>query len=75
MSETERDLEAELNSPEAGHTGVPVDARCINCRRVRAKLAPADAVDDGRSFKHVCHRCQRATWWNILRVLEGGDRR
>lgn len=23
------------------------------------------------SFKHVCHRCGSATWWNPIAVLSG----
>lgn len=65
-----RDLDAELAEPEAGEHGLPVDARCVNCRRVRAKLVPDRDPDDRSSFKHVCHQCQRATWWNVLRVLD-----
>lgn len=69
-----RDLVAELDQPEAGETGVAVDAVCVDCRLTRAKYAPATAVvGDGdalASFKHTCHRCRRTTWWNALRVLE-----
>lgn len=71
----ERDLEHELNHEQAGHVGIPVDARCVGCKRIRVKRAPAERIEKGLSFKHVCHRCQRATHWNVLRVLDslGGD--
>ena len=74
-----RDLVAEIEEPEAGEVGEPVEARCIDCRRVRGKLAPADAVAERHSFRHTCHECRRVTWWNILRELDldapapGGD--
>lgn len=74
LEDHQRDLEAELEQPQAGHRGVPVDARCVGCRKVRAKRAPEDRVEEGLSFKHVCHNCQRATYWNVLRRLDGGDR-
>ncbi len=50
----QRDLVDELDG-SAGEVGVPVDAVCTNCR-----ITP---------FKHVCHNCQRGTWWNVRRVL------
>lgn len=64
----------------AGEFGVPVEARCVGCRRndrdrVRVKLAdpdvfPEDMADAGaESFKHVCHRCRKATYWNVLEVI------
>ncbi|WP_148680500.1 hypothetical protein [Halovivax ruber] len=82
--ETDRDLGAELASPRAGHRGIPVDAICTGCqtvhvKRVRpsevTKTTDADPVTlDARaltSFKHVCYRCQTATWWNPTAVLSG----
>lgn len=72
----ERDLVDELEG-SAGEVGVPVDAICTSCRLIRAKRAPRDCVDDdgrgGSSFKHVCHRCQRGTWWNVRRALVDVD--
>ncbi|RQG87023.1 hypothetical protein EA462_15385 [Natrarchaeobius halalkaliphilus] len=80
----DRDLHAELESPSAGQRGVPVDAICVGCGRTRVKrasLAEMDqspAVDpatlkatDLTSFKHVCHPCGSATWWNPVAVLSG----
>lgn len=70
MTELEhRDVDEEIADPEAGQRGLPVDARCVDCNRIRAKLVPDRDPDDRSSFKHVCHECQRATWWNIVRVL------
>lgn len=76
----QRNIVDELDG-RAGEVGVPVDAICTGCRITRAKRAPLDVVDDdrdgGTSFKHVCHNCQRARWWNVRRVLvdldEWGD--
>ncbi len=28
-------------------------------------------ANDCTSFKHVCHRCQGATWWNPIAILTG----
>ncbi|MFP8957173.1 hypothetical protein ACLI4Y_10615 [Natrialbaceae archaeon A-CW3] len=80
----DRDLEAELARPEAGRVGVPFDAICTGCQHVAVKRAkPEDVgqhpqVDLERleasactSFKHVCHRCRRCTWWNPVAVLAG----
>lgn len=70
-----RDLEAELEEPEAGERGLPVDARCTQCKHVRAKLVSGrDDPTDTTSFRHICHNCCVVTWWNVIRVLEGGDR-
>jgi len=75
----ERDLAAELASPAAGQVGIPVDAICVGCRKTQVKRAsaPADTDPDAleasdlSSFKHVCHTCQTATWWNPIAVLSG----
>ena len=80
----DRDLEAELASAEAGRSGLPVDAVCVGCGRTRVKRASLEEMDqqpgadlttleatDCTSFKHVCHRCQGATWWNPIAVLTG----
>jgi hypothetical protein len=70
MSKTaDRDLAAELEAPEAGRNGTPVDARCVSCKRVRAKFASKIRGSPG-SFQHVCHVCCRVTWWNIIDDLE-----
>ncbi|APW99954.1 hypothetical protein CHINAEXTREME_20240 [Halobiforma lacisalsi AJ5] len=79
-----RDRAAELESAEAGQFGVPVDAICVGCGRIRVKRADpneigqASDVDptdleaaDCTSFKHVCHRCGSATWWNPVAILTG----
>lgn len=71
-----RNLERELDDGAAGEHGIAVDAVCTGCKRVRSKRAYVDADDvrdGGTSFKHVCHRCHRVTWWNAIRVLEGGS--
>ena len=80
----DRDLEAELASPAAGQVGIPVDATCGGCGRTRVKRA--DPMEMGQhpqvdptildatdctSFKHVCHPCGGATWWNPVAVLTG----
>ncbi len=80
----ERDLEAELESATAGHVGIPVDAICVGCRQTRVKRANPEEMgqhpqvdpttleaEDLTSFKHVCHRCEEATWWNPVAVLTG----
>ncbi|WP_435551984.1 hypothetical protein [Natrinema sp. CGMCC1.2065] len=80
----DRDLEAELASAAAGNSGIPFDAICTGCRRVRVKRAKPEEVgqhpqidpaqleaSDCSSFKHVCHHCQKATFWNPLAVLSG----
>jgi len=69
---TARDIEAELKQGQTGEFGTPVDAVCTSCKKVRAKRAPVDP--DGRStFKHVCHTCQRSTFWNVVRYLRAED--
>ena len=79
-----RDLEAELTSPETGQRGIPFDAICTGCQRTRVKRAQPEEVgqhpqvdpasldaSDCHSFKHVCHNCQTATFWNPIAVLSG----
>lgn len=79
-----RNIEAELESPAAGHFGIPVDAKCVGCRRVRIKRATLEDLEqvphvdpttletsDLTSFKHVCHSCKGATWWYPVAVLTG----
>ena len=46
-----------------------VSARCVECREIRTKKTYTD-TDETRSFRHVCHDCQRATWWNVLEVVD-----
>ncbi len=75
-----RDRDAELDDPRAGHRGIPVDAVCTGCKRIKVKRAPDPDIDvddrdlepaDLTSFKHVCHPCGTATWWNPISVLSG----
>ncbi|ELY50623.1 hypothetical protein [Natronorubrum bangense] len=79
-----RDLEAELESAGAGTVGIPVDAICVGCGRIRVKRSSLEELDqklhvdpdtleasDLTSFKHVCHPCKGATWWNPVSVLTG----
>ena len=60
---------------DAGHFGELVTARCVSCKVVRLKRAPADVLEGERreSFKHVCHSrdCRGATWWNAIGGQEG----
>lgn len=69
-----RDIARELESGGATR-GLAVDARCVRCKQIRAKRVPGrESVDDGpTSFRCVCHRCRRVTYWNIIRSLEGGS--
>ncbi|MFC4436992.1 MULTISPECIES: hypothetical protein [Natrialbaceae] len=79
-----RDLEEELASPATGHIGIPVDAKCVGCGRVRVKRVRLEELDQKptvepatleaaelTSFKHVCYPCEGATWWNPVAVLSG----
>jgi len=65
-----RDRAAELDAPAAGERGIPFDAVCTGCGQIRVKRADEDP-DNPTSFKHVCHRCRTATWWNPIRTLTG----
>ena len=80
----DRDLEAELASTSSGRVGIPVDAICVGCGRTHVKRARPEEMDqhpevdptsleatDCTSFKHVCHPCRGATWWNPVAVLTG----
>ncbi|WP_436344165.1 hypothetical protein [Natronorubrum sp. FCH18a] len=80
----DRDLEAELASAGAGRVGIPVDAICVGCGRIHVKRAEPGELcqhpqvdpitlesSDLTSFKHICHLCQHATWWNPVAVLSG----
>ena len=63
---------SETLGPEAGEHGVPVEAICVGCQQVRTKRyqnAGQESIRLGESFKHVCHRCQTATYWNVREVL------
>ena len=48
-----------------------VSARCVSCKEIRQKRTYTD-VEDGSfgSFKHVCHNCQTATYWNTLSIVD-----
>ncbi|AHG00333.1 hypothetical protein HALLA_17540 [Halostagnicola larsenii XH-48] len=83
-ADTERNRESELASPKAGHIGIPVDALCVGCGQTRVKRVRLEELDQPSqadphdleattltSFKHVCYRCQGATWWNPVAVLTG----
>ncbi len=55
--------------PEAGEIGAPVEAICVSCKETKRKRA--DVHPDGpSSFKHVCHNCQKTTYWNVVRFLD-----
>ncbi|AGB17367.1 hypothetical protein Halru_2796 [Halovivax ruber XH-70] len=82
--EPDRDLSSELASPKSGLQGFPVDAICTGCQRVHVKQVRPEDVGQSvnvdpvtleaaalTSFKHVCHRCGSATWWNPTAVLSG----
>lgn len=61
----------EIDDAKAGEVGVPVHARCVSCRRIRFKrVAGEENVGETDTFKHVCHDCQQATYWNVLHVLD-----
>jgi len=66
----DRDLEAEAAAPEAGYRGIPFDAVCTGCGQTRVKRADEDP-DNPTSFKHICNKCRKATWWNPIRTLTG----
>lgn len=40
-----RNIETELESPATGHFGIPVDAKCVGCGRVRIKRASLEKLD------------------------------
>ena len=55
----------------SGHVGPLLRARCTECRRVSLKrTARVVGETSSGSFKHVCHNCRGATWWNVLEVVE-----
>jgi len=74
---------SEALDARTGEVGLPVDAVCVGCRsdgykRIRVKRVSlselgADNVEEaeGKSFRHVCHRCQGSTYWNVVDVLHG----
>jgi len=74
---------AETFDARTGEVGLPVDAVCVGCRsdgykRIRVKRTTlselgVESLEDaeGKSFRHVCHRCQSGTYWNVVTVLHG----
>lgn len=69
----ELDLET---SASAGYHGILTTARCTGCKTVRRKLAPYEIADDGGShpsFRHICHSCNRVSWYNTIEILEDVD--
>lgn len=73
-SEDRAPRERELEKVGAGKVGIPVDAICTGCKTVRVKRAPESDREDRRaevSFRHVCHSCKTATYWNTIKVLDG----
>jgi hypothetical protein len=61
----------EVDDARAGEVGIPVHARCVSCRDIRFKrIGGEDTVEETETFKHVCHECQRATYWNVLYILD-----
>jgi len=74
---------AEAMDARTGEVGLPVDAVCVGCRsdgykRIRVKRFSlselgVESLEDaeGKSFRHVCHRCQSSTYWNVVDVLHG----
>lgn len=58
-------------SATSGECGVPVNAVCTGCSTERTKRAAVEKIDVEResgSFKHVCHGCQKARWYNVLAI-------
>lgn len=71
MSNSVRDPQEELEHGAAGEIGLPVDARCTGCKKVRAKRANKIMGDpDDGSFRHICHTCKKVKWWNVIRILD-----
>ena len=74
-----REIEEELEDGRAGEAGLAVDAICTSCSLTRAKRTseleeyedPEDEIPV--SFTHICHNCQRVTWWNGIRLLGRGS--
>jgi hypothetical protein len=66
----DRDRVAEFESAAAGERGIPFDAVCTGCGQTRVKRADEDP-ENPTSFKHVCNKCKKATWWNPVRTLTG----
>jgi hypothetical protein len=74
----------EIDDARAGEVGIPVHARCVSCRQIRFKrvgsedtveetdkrVGSEDTVEETDTFKHVCHECQKSTYYNVLYVLD-----
>lgn len=72
-SHLDRDLDLESVDARVGERGSLVEAICTGCRLTRTKrTTKVDQEDPDRAvtFKHACHNCKTATWWNTLQVLE-----
>jgi hypothetical protein len=55
----------------AGHVGPLLRARCTSCDAISLKRTERVVGETSSgSFKHVCHKCRGATWWNVLEVVE-----
>lgn len=60
--------------PAAGHAGPLLRARCTECDKVSLKRTTEIVGETATgSFKHACHSCRGATWWNVLEVVEEVD--
>lgn len=60
--------------PAAGHAGPFLHARCTGWHKTSLKRTTRIVGETATgSFKHSCHSCRRATWWNVLGVLEEVD--
>ena len=58
----------------SGHVGPLFRARCTQCQKVSLKRTTEVVGEDTYgSFKHSCHSCKGATWWNVLEVVEEAD--
>lgn len=72
QSDDGRDLAAELNHPTAGEYGRAVEAICTECKNKRGKFADVDP-DGPSSFRHVCHNCQKETFWNVVEFVRASE--
>lgn len=55
----------------SGHAGPLLRARCTDCTAISLKRTTRVVGETASgSFKHVCHKCRAATWWNVLEVVE-----
>lgn len=60
-------------APSVGHAGPLLSARCTGCQKVSEKRTTEIVGErSSGSFRHVCHSCRTATWWNVLRVIDEG---